>query len=609
MEMTLLQKESDQKGDYNMPITSNTINNDPNRSGNMGATAARRTFRTGNSTITLREGETLKGVVSDVHGNEITISLDDGTSFTGHLSEASMYSIGQKAAFLITSLDNGTIYMKAMSSTYLLGMEDTIEQALEEAGLPKSPRNLDIVRSLLENKQSISRESINTYMQLCSRYPNADVGNVITMYRLGFPMDEASVTQFDTYQNQQHQLLGRMNSLTDSLTDLLSELSEENVSLARYAAGELLSTALGSTPSLEEFQLAAKETLEQQTAEKEASIDPETLASSDSPDISEESTSPQQTPVTEENTPNNPLSRMRQLFSNITDKVNTNLTSSATTEEPGFIQEQSGHILTAAERESLADLFSDFTDSDKLLADLRNGSATARELLGALHSALPKLSDSMIRDLFANPSLGKLIKGQFLSNWTISPEGLKESNSMDSLYHKISSELDNLLHLSQMFATRPSGESAVNTTNDMQQNLQFMKTLNEQFAYMQLPLKLSSENTHGDLYVMTKKETLRKSKDNLKVLLHLEMDHLGPLDIHITKDHTNISTKFFVSKDNALRLLEKNVGLLKDALNEQGYSFSSEFAEKKKDIDLVHDFIETEAPVGNITRYNFDLRA
>ena len=205
MEMTLLQKESDQKGDYNMPITSNTINNDPNRSGNMGATAARRTFRTGNSTITLREGETLKGVVSDVHGNEITISLDDGTSFTGHLSEASMYSIGQKAAFLITSLDNGTIYMKAMSSTYLLGMEDTIEQALEEAGLPKSPRNLDIVRSLLENKQSISRESINTFMQLCSRYPNADVGNVITMYRLGFPMDEASVTQFDTYQNQQHE--------------------------------------------------------------------------------------------------------------------------------------------------------------------------------------------------------------------------------------------------------------------------------------------------------------------------------------------------------------------------------------------------------------------
>ena len=39
-------------------------------------------------------------------------------------------------------------------------MEDTIEQALEEAGLPKSPRNLEIVRSLLLNQQSISRENI-----------------------------------------------------------------------------------------------------------------------------------------------------------------------------------------------------------------------------------------------------------------------------------------------------------------------------------------------------------------------------------------------------------------------------------------------------------------
>ncbi|MGN1205399.1 MAG: flagellar hook-length control protein FliK [Eubacterium sp.] len=590
-----------------MPITSNTINNDPNRSGNMGTTGTRRTFRTGNSTITLREGETLKGVVSDVHGNEITISLDDGTSFTGHLPEASMYSIGQKAAFLITSLDNGTIYMKAMSSAYLLGMEDTIEQALEEAGLPKSPRNYDIVRSLLENKQSISRESINTFMQLCSHYPNADVGNVITMYRLGFSMDEASVTQFDTYQNQQHQLLSRMDTLTDSLTDLLSELSGENASVARYAAGEILSTALGSTPSLEEFQLAARETLEQQMPDASS----ETVNPSDAADPTKVADLSEATDPAKEVDPasNNPLSRMRELFSNITDKVNTNLAGTQTPEEPDFIQEQSGHILSASERESLADSFSRFTDFEKLLANLRNGSATARELLGALHSALPNLSDPMIRELFANPSIGKLIKAQFLSNWTISPDGLKEGNGIDSLYHKISSELDELLHLSQMFATRSSGETAVNTTSDMQQNLQFMKTLNEQFNYMQLPLKLSSENAHGDLYVMTKKEALRKSKDNLKVLLHLEMDHLGPLDIHITKERTNISTKFYIENNNALRLLEKNINLLKDSLNNQGYTFSSEFEEKKKDIDLVHDFIETEAPVGNITRYNFDLRA
>lgn len=100
MEMTLLQKESDQKGDYNMPITSNTINNDPNRSGNRGRQLRAAHFAPAIPPSHCAKARTLKGVVSDVHGNEITISLDDGTSFTGHLSEASMYSIGKRLPFL-----------------------------------------------------------------------------------------------------------------------------------------------------------------------------------------------------------------------------------------------------------------------------------------------------------------------------------------------------------------------------------------------------------------------------------------------------------------------------------------------------------------------------
>ena len=223
----------------------------------MNTASAKRTFRSGGGTITVREGETLKGVVSDIHGNEITISMEDGSSFTGKLPEASQYSIGQKAAFQITGLDGGTIYMKAISQAYLLGIEDTIEQALEEAGLPKSPRNLEIVRSLLLNQQSISRENIAESLQLCAKYPNADVNSVITMKRLGMPMDMATVTQFDQYNKQTHQLLTRMDALADSINELLTELAKENPSIARYATGEVLDMMLQSLPSLEEQNLTA----------------------------------------------------------------------------------------------------------------------------------------------------------------------------------------------------------------------------------------------------------------------------------------------------------------------------------------------------------------
>ncbi len=623
---------------YFMAITSNSIQNNQNRSGNLNTNSAKRAYRTNGGTIQVREGETLKGVVSDIHGNEITISMDDGSSFTGKLPEASQYSIGQKAAFQITGLDNGTIYMKAISQAYLLGMEDTIEQALEEAGLPKSPRNLEIVRSLLENQQSISRENILNSLQLCAKYPKADVNTVISMKCLGMPMDPATVTQFDNYQKQSHQLLYRMESLTSSVNDLLADLVNENPSIARYAATEMLNIALNSLPSLEEFNLAAQlaetdpenanpELLKliqpnsadsQQTAPAASGNEPVNTAKSNDVADSADAASPEKTPgladadsslkkSSDANT--SPFARMKQLFTNMTDRASGG--QAATEKNVPFIHEQTGHILSTEERSELAELLGRFTENKKMLSSLESGILTTRELLTNIRQILPSLSDEDLFGLLTSKNFGKLIKGQFLSGWTLSPEGLKEGNGVEQLYGKLQEQLSDLTNLSRMFATRTPGEAIVNTTMDMQQNMEFMKMLGEHFAYMQLPVKLSEENAHGDLYVMTKKDALRRSKDNLKVLLHLEMDYLGTLDIHITKEHTSISTKFYVEKEAARKLLEKNANLLKDAINEQGYSFTSEFTEKEKDVDLIHDFMEKDAPtpVGNVTRYNFDLRA
>ncbi len=595
-----------------MAITSNSVQNNQNRSGNLNTNAAKRTYRTNGGMLNIREGETLKGVVSDIHGNRITISLDDGSSFSGTLPEASQYSIGQKAAFQITSLEGGTIYMKAVSQAYLLGMEDTVEQALEEAGLPKSPRNLEVVRSLLENQQSISKQNIMDSLKLCARYPQADVNTVISMKRLGMPMDAASVTQFDNYQNQTHQLLYRMNSLTDSVNDLLLNLVKENPSIARYAAGEVLNIALDSIPSLEEFNLTAM----RPTGNAEAGVagaDAELLTengdklSPEADDGLPSGTDPASGRTGE--TGSSPFARMRQLLTNMTDRASATKPSAA--ESASFIPEQAGHILSTDERSELAAIMEKFSADEESLSLLKDGTLTAREILTAIKDALPSLSDEDLHGLLDTKGFGKLVKGQFLSGWTLSPEGLKEENGIERLYGKMQEQLSELSSLNRMFATRPAGESIVNTTADMQQNMEFMKMLNEQFTYLQLPMKLSEQNAHGDLYVMTRKNALKKSKDNLKVLLHLEMDSLGVLDIHITKEHTNISTTFFVEKDAARKLLEKNADLLKDAINKQGYSFTSEFAAKQKDIDLVHDFMEQDspAPIGSVTRYNFDLRA
>ncbi|MFR0846569.1 MAG: hypothetical protein ACLSG9_00800 [Eubacterium sp.] len=92
-----------------MPIVSNGIQNSTDSPSSSVASSQPKAYRTGNTTVMLREGQTLKGVVSDVHSDQITLVMEDGTAFTGRLPDAGQYSIGQKAAFKIVSLDQNTI--------------------------------------------------------------------------------------------------------------------------------------------------------------------------------------------------------------------------------------------------------------------------------------------------------------------------------------------------------------------------------------------------------------------------------------------------------------------------------------------------------------------
>ena len=592
-----------------MSIISNSVQNNGGGA-SQGIRSQSRTYRSGNSTLHLREGQTLRGVVSDIHGNEITLSMEDGSSFTGKLPDANQYSIGQKAAFLITSLDDNTIYMKATTGAYLLDMEDTVAQALEEAGLPRSTRNLDVVRSLLANQQSISRENIMTSIKLCAQYPNADVNSVITMRRLGMPMTETSVKQFENYQNQTHQLLYKMDSLGDSIAQMLQSIGSQIPRFAKEAGNQLLTLALEGNPTPEEQILTA-----QMADVSSESLLPETDAEGNplaAETASEEATEDSQSAANLETA--SPLARMRQLFSAITDgnaAARSAMSEAGMTEDfrTPFIHEQTGFILSPEERTSFSEQLKEFPLSEEVKAGLADGSVTAREFLTEIKQAFPHMTEEQAGALLTSKAFQKIVKGQFLSNWTISPEHLKKEGALEEVYEKMSKQFDALSHFSETVLGKDVFKQLSNTASDMNDNLNFMKTLNETFQYVQLPLKLQNQNTHGDLYVMTRKEALKKDPKDLKVLLHLDMDHLGTLDIQIARENTAVSLNFYVSTEETRHLLNRNMGLLNDAINQQGYACTSALSMKEKDVDIVNDFIAQETPVGDMKRYNFDLRA
>ena len=70
----------------------------------------------------------------------------------------------------------------------------------------------------------------------------------------------------------------------------------------------------------------------------------------------------------------------------------------------------------------------------------------------------------------------------------------------------------------------------------------------------------------GELFVYTNKKNLARKDGQVSALLHLDMEHLGPLDVYVALKDTKVSTKFYVQNDAILDYLEANMDVLTERL-------------------------------------------
>lgn len=64
-------------------------------------------------------------------------------------------------------------------------------------------------------------------------------------------------------------------------------------------------------------------------------------------------------------------------------------------------------------------------------------------------------------------------------------------------------------------------------------NIDFMNDLNKNMTFFQMPLKFSEGEGNGELYVFTNKKALTHNSEDVSAMLHLDMEHLGPIDVYV----------------------------------------------------------------------------
>ncbi len=583
--------------------------------------------------IELKEGQVVKGQILDHRYNEIKIQLEPSKQIlNAKLSGDVPLAIGQEARFIVTEEGSDRLVMKYIPES-ISPSDTTIQKALTASGLPMNDRNRAIVEVLLKHTMPVDKQTLQTLVRLSHTNREASPLTLVLMYKNNLPMTSANIRQFEAYQNGSSRLMNDIHDITTGLSELLqapmSSLNQEapalkaSLPVEAEQASSQVAKLLIDPDSTSELLEASPNTLNKALKMNDGLLDillgNSKLSSIASDHPTSELTSLfeqlQQGTMSREDF----LSHIKALYPDIEQRLPTDPNQMLPTwskEVESALLKQLAHIidqqkpisglLNPKELASLAELLRSDPSLSHIAEQVMEGTITTRDFALTLKNSLPAMDGSIAEKLLASPEYQTLLEKAFHDKWTITPEKLTDKEAIKELYESL---LEDMERLSALTNEIPMKEEArlQEPIKNLQENLRFMQDLNGLYTYLQLPVQLRNQDVHSELYVFTKKKAMQ-NKEELSVLLHLDMTNLGSMNIHIRMNHNNIQAKFFIEDDDAQSLVSEYMPSLTDALTKKGYNFHSEVNQSYKKLDFSKDFIEDNISEGDVRRYSFDIR-
>lgn len=219
------------------------------------------------------------------------------------------------------------------------------------------------------------------------------------------------------------------------------------------------------------------------------------------------------------------------------------------------------------------------------------------------------LSKEQLSQLFSGKEFTEMLKNVMEQQWLVTPRELGKNHKIGKLYEKMESQLQKMEQV--LKSSGQDSEEIKSLAQDIRNNISFMDKINENYTYLQIPLKMSGQNASGELYVYSnKKGGGTGENEDLTAFLHLDMDHLGPTDVSIRLHNKDVSTKFYFEDDATYDLVEAHIGELQERIQKKGYHCEVELYNEGNTVNFVEDFLKKdEKTAGQVRRYSFDMRA
>ena len=503
-------------------------------------------------------GQTLRGEVVSREGNNAQIRLLQDVLVDAKVDADIRLELGQNITFQVKN--NGqTLNLSPLFTN--MATEGTVLKALDMASLPVNENTVAMTKQLMDAGFPIDKNTLQQIWHESNAFPDAEILDLVNLHKVELPVTEENITQMASYRNLTHQLTAGIAETGESLTNMLQGLVESgDIEQAATIYSEVL--------ELLAFEDAAGETVTGQQQTEGPLPEPGV-------DVTVTPEEAEQMPVKPSATAPEAVPGQKTIIEEPTETAPDN--GQTIKENPGAEKTQEAPQL--------------------------------QNLQKLLKQGLETKDIPLLRSILHNSKVAELPAKLLADRWSIKPEDVESPEKVEELYQKLGKQLKGLSNLFEENGQR--GSSAYQNVTNLSQNVDFLQQINQTYAYIQLPLHLrQGEHKTGELFVYTNKKNLARKDGQVSALLHLDMEHLGPLDVYVALKDTKVSTKFYVQNDAILDYLEANMDVLTERLQKRGYDCKCEttlHTELQQTAQAMTPLLKTEGSVP-VAQYAFDVR-
>ena len=576
----------------------------------------------------LTAGNIFEGTINSIQDGKVVLGLSNGTLINARLDASMQLLQGQSMFFQVKSNNGETIAIRPYTVDGN-GVNLTLLNALNAAGLPVTDKYLNLANNMMHEQMPIDKNTMNQMARILMANPDMSVNTLVQMKKHNIPITNEMVAQFENYVDDSSAVHKALDSF---ITELPMTLAGKDMPLEQLRAfdSQLLTiiadgmegqsqTVSSNAPVVAEGNVAMQQATVQAEAvvQQEAIVSPEASMQTQTAEVNQqivqaETVVQQEAAVVQEVTTQ---AQQLEVQAGMTQQEVVLSTEGATAQQTviadGIEQSDASQVINETPRQTstkenvLRLIQTTFGETGITPED---SPAVMLNKLSRFIMTGETVSKDALQSLFSSEDMQKFLRDALEGQMYLTPEEVADADKVKKLYERLESKTQRLESLLNQAGLQET--PLAQTVSEVRGNVEFMNQLNQAYTYVQIPLKMAGQNASGQLYVYTNKRDLSDPDKELSAFLHLDLDNLGSTDVSVKMLRKKVDTKFYMDTDEAFELVKAHMPELEERLRQKGFDAKIYVENEGKKVNFLDDFLKKDAPpTGQVHRYSFDVRA